>query len=223
MSTTAQISKDEMLARVFPEVVSVKEDADLVRQCPHAQINGTDLSFIPRIKNPDGTSDLVTKDMSVQCRLTETEVMRAAIQNMNSGRDGGYVIAPLHELIGMPADPDAPLLLVVTNQSGKYGAAEALNPKVQKELSEKLGGDYIVLPSSKHECICLSVDGMDIDQLQSMVADINSTEVSHEDKLSDSVYKYDFQTKKFGMASDMQEANGVAQGQAETAVHGRGM
>lgn len=219
---TAQVDKQQILAGVSPVVVSATDDAALLKQCPHAMVKGTDLALIARMQDADGKSVLVTNEIKNQAHLTEAEIMRAATQNMISGRDGGYVIATLNQMIGLPEDPDAPKLLVVTNQSGHYGAAEALNPKVQQELSQQLNGDFYILPSSKHEIIAVSASaGLGQRELQGMVADINASEVSWEDKLSDTVYKYDFQSKKLGIASEMEKS--MAMPQAETAGRGRRM
>lgn len=44
-------------------------------------------------------------------------------------------------------------LLVVTIDSMHYGAGTLVNSEVLREVSEKIGGDYVVLPSSIHEWI----------------------------------------------------------------------
>ena len=41
-------------------------------------------------------------------------------------------------------------LLVVTIDSMHYGAGTLVNSEVLREVSEKIGGDYVVLPSSIH-------------------------------------------------------------------------
>lgn len=49
--------------------------------------------------------------------------------------------------------------------------------------------NYIVLPSSVHETIFLPIDqGMDSNELEGMVQQINAGVVSDEDKLSDHVF-----------------------------------
>lgn len=219
---TAELTREQLLAGVSPVAVSVTEDADMLKQCPHALVKGTDLALVARVLDSEGKSIFVTNEEKGQAHLTETEIMRAATRNMNTGSDGGYVIAPLNQLIGLPEDPDAPKLLVVTNQAGQYGAAEAFNPAVQKELSQQLGGDFYILPSSKHEVIAVSASaGLGQRELQVMVRSINASEVSREDKLSDTVYKYDFQARKFGIASEMERSAKASQ--EETVVHGRRM
>ena len=219
---TTEFTKEQLLAGVSPVVMSATEDADLLRQCPHTIVKGTDLALVARMQDTEGKNVLVTNEIKSQAHLTEAEIMRAATQNMISGRDGGYVIAPLNQMIGLPEDPDAPKLLVVTNQSGQYGAAEALNPRVQQELSQQLAGDFYILPSSKPEVIAVSASaGLGQRELQGMVADINASEVSKADKLSDTVYRYDFQSKTFGVASEMEKTQVMPQ--VETAGRGRRM
>ena len=66
-----------------------------------------------------------------------------------------------------------------------------------EDISQKLGGDFIVLPSSIHEVIGLSADvEMDRRDLEAMVQDVNAGEVAPEDRLSDHVYMYDSKEKE---------------------------
>ena len=59
-----------------------------------------------------------------------------------------------------------------------------------------------ILPSSIHELILLADDGtLTVEELQNTVREINETEVSESDFLSNEVYHYDVNTKKFENAS----------------------
>lgn len=81
-------------------------------------------------------------------------------------------------------------LLVVTNK-GKYTGANVifLNRKVQEQIAEKMHGNYLIIPSSIHETIITDAD--DVENVKDMVLQVNSSEVSEEDFLSNSVYIYD--------------------------------
>ena len=65
------------------------------------------------------------------------------------------------------------------------------------QVGDALGGDYYVLPSSTHELILIQDDGsISKEALERMVTEINSTQVSKEDLLSNKVQFYDSHQKQ---------------------------
>lgn len=82
-------------------------------------------------------------------------------------------------------------LLVVTIDSMYYGAGTLVNSEVLREVSEKIGGDYVVLPSSIHEWIAHPYHEDKLPMYKAMVEEVNRTEVSLEERLSYSIYHYD--------------------------------
>lgn len=87
---------------------------------------------------------------------------------------------------------EEPEMYVITNQEGVYGAAAILYPGALKDISDQIGSDLLILPSSVHELILLPFDeyAKEIDFWE-MVAEVNQTEVPPEDILSGEVYRYD--------------------------------
>ena len=93
-----------------------------------------------------------------------------------------------------------------SNTQNVNGAAEILNQKAMDEIAEKLGGDFIVLPSSVHETIVLPInEDMDPKELEGMVQQINAGVVSDEDKLSDHVFQYDSESHELVRMDKMEE------------------
>lgn len=92
----------------------------------------------------------------------------------------------------LPPEEETPFMYVLSNGDKMNGAAAILDSKTMEDISEKLGGDFIVLPSSVHEVIILPGSvGADRHQLEEMVQSINAGEVPPEERLSDNVYMYD--------------------------------
>ena len=82
-------------------------------------------------------------------------------------------------------------MFVATNTKKLNGAGVILYDGLLAKFAEKVGGDFFILPSSIHETILLPANGdMDAEYLIRMVKEVNATEVSPEEVLSDSVYKY---------------------------------
>lgn len=83
-------------------------------------------------------------------------------------------------------------LYVLSNESGIFGAGCILYLDVLKDFSETVGADLIILPSSVHETLIMSDNHqVSYKELEDMVAHINATEVSEEDRLSNRIYRYD--------------------------------
>lgn len=79
---------------------------------------------------------------------------------------------------------------VLTTTDKICGAAAVLDEVEMDRIYEKLG-EYYVLPSSIHEVLVLPKEGAPEPQLlREMIHDINITEVSNEDYLSDYLYAY---------------------------------
>ena len=77
-------------------------------------------------------------------------------------------------------------------------------------VAEKVGGDFYILPSSVHELLVIPRDaGMEISELEKMVCEVNATQVSVEERLSDHVYAYDSQTHEIYRA-DMEMEHTLA-------------
>ncbi|MCR4946395.1 MAG: DUF5688 family protein, partial [Lachnospiraceae bacterium] len=97
----------------------------------------------------------------------------------------------------LPPVEENPSMFVLSNADKLNGAAAILDSKTMEDISEKLGGDFVVLPSSIHEVIVLPVnEDMDRQTLEAMVQDVNAGQVAPEERLSDHVYMYDSQEKE---------------------------
>lgn len=99
-----------------------------------------------------------------------------------------------------------PSMMVITNQMGLNGASALFYPETMDKVSEQLGGNVFILPSSIHEVIAVP-ESMDTNyrDLEDMVKQINHMQVAKEDQLSDHVYHYDTKEKTFELASKHDE------------------
>lgn len=86
-----------------------------------------------------------------------------------------------------------PPMYVITNKQNLYGAVCILYPDVLKDVAQKLDSDFYVLPSSVHETIAVPAENLDINHassLKAMVREVNQSELTPEEVLSDNVYYY---------------------------------
>lgn len=83
------------------------------------------------------------------------------------------------------------IMFVLTNSLRNYGAACLIYPHVTETIGRLLKEDYYILPSSVHEVIIVPKSkALDEEEMSHMVAEINESQVSPEEVLSDHGYFY---------------------------------
>lgn len=103
----------------------------------------------------------------------------------------------------IPADDK---MFVLTNEQKLNGAAALLDEKMMEQITEKVGNDFYILPSSVHEVLIVpKEEGMEFKDLEAMVQEVNATQVAPQDKLSDHVYQYDNETREVFRADRVEE------------------
>jgi hypothetical protein len=91
----------------------------------------------------------------------------------------------------LDTDPKNPSLYVLSNKMQLNGAGCILYDDCLKKFSAEQTADVIILPSSLHEVILIpDQGGLDYEELQKMVIQVNKNDVPDEDVLSNRVYKY---------------------------------
>lgn len=89
-------------------------------------------------------------------------------------------------------------MIVVSNELGINGASVVLYDGVIEEIANKYESDLYLLPSSIHEMIVVPVGEDDLQKtFSSMVDNINQRYVAEDEILSDRVYTYRREEKKF--------------------------
>lgn len=130
-------------------------------------------------------------------RIVEMEKMLGDIyENMNQTDEERD--EELAKLLGVHSG-----MYVLTNEKQLYGAACLIVPGVRQKISEKLGGDYYILPSSVHELIIMPVGiGNCIVGINEMINEVNSTMVRQDEILSNHAYLYNAETDSFKMLTE---------------------
>lgn len=181
------VTQEFMLKHVIPVLYGPEYTAKAKKQNPEVY----SVSFLGDVSVffkviCDDTNDctmsyLVTKPMLEG--ITEYDLFQHALKN-NTPK-----ICSLSAMLGLP-DEVAPML-VGSNTEARFGAGVILNDRAMKTLYDD-AGEFYILPSSIHEVIFVRKDGVvDSQSLLDMVTQINATEVSEADKLTDAVWYYD--------------------------------
>lgn len=88
------------------------------------------------------------------------------------------------------------LMFVLTNSLRSFGAACILYDGMLDKISEEIGENFYVLPSSIHEMIIVpESNSPSRAHLNELIAEVNQTQVDEEEFLSECVYYYDRNTR----------------------------
>lgn len=205
---------DAMRDKLMVQVVPTKGNEEMLAGIPHKEQE--DLSLVYRFvfdNNAQGmASTLVNNQMLKQYDITAEQLHADAMTNAAEHFPAKIrsMQEVLSELMGIEADmmpvPDDAGMFIATCNNGLNGAGCIFYPEFMDQAAEKLNGDFFVLPSSVHEVILFPDDGeKNYHELESMVQQINETEVAPQDRLSDSVYHYDSQERIFEKAERFNE------------------
>lgn len=86
---------------------------------------------------------------------------------------------------------DSDYMYVLSNELGIHGAACMLYDGILQRFSQRFGSDIIIIPSSVHEVLLIPwKQQYDIQELNSLVRDVNDNIVDAEEMLAQNVYLY---------------------------------
>lgn len=199
-----ELSKQSAKENMYCTLVNLSANEEMLKDVPYEQLE--DLAVVARFKVGEEASFLVNDAVCKQLQMTGEEVLQIAHANTEKQ---DFEIKTIGEVIGTTMGEDLPPeiaesfdiypdgkcpMWVLSNESKVDGAVAITSDKVLKTAHEKLGEDYWVLPSSRHEVILVPESMVTSwEELEAMVREVNATQVDPIDKLSDRVYQYDGQ------------------------------
>lgn len=152
-------------------------------------------------RNGEGVKSIrITQDLARKWNVSNEEILEAAKEN--TATLFPPKIQDLYEFVQDMVDiskeelsqgrKNFPDLQILTNDLCINGATVIMYDSFMKEVYERLGGKFIILPSSVHEVLVVPLeDSMYIPYLQEVVESINQRFVAEDEILSDNVYMYD--------------------------------
>lgn len=97
-------------------------------------------------------------------------------------------------------------MYVLSNIEQCFGAVSILYPEVLKNFAKEKGRDLYILPSSVHEVLLIPEDNrFDSGEFGSLVRNVNETQLTLEERLSDNVYYYRSDSGKISIISKERE------------------
>ena len=163
-----------------------------------------DLEKYVRIFINEDYNAKVTEELAEQWGKTKQDIFKAARANTRKRTVIKSMVEMMLNLAGISIDEANGIdpMTVVMTDGISYGAGAMAVKSVREAIAEKAGGNFYALPSSIHEWIIVPENcGMDAEGLKAIVESVNATEVSPDERLSDSVYLYHADTKKLTIAA----------------------
>ena len=217
------INRENAEKNLYCTLMNANQNKEYLKNVPFEKF--FDLAIVPRYRLDidAGGSILVTENMcSMDFKMTKEEMLEVAIRNT---REKDYQCTKVTNMMeDMLSKSNIPIderelaeeliyardtnteLYVVSNTDTCDGAIAMACPDVMQSVAEKLGDDFYIMPSSRHEVMVIRDDGIfEPDDLKELVEECNRFTISKTDFLSDNVYRYDTKTNKITMVGSETE------------------
>lgn len=208
---------DHVYSRIAYRLVHYEKNRELLKEIPHFPY--LDLAIIFYCLVPEGPYENASI-LIYNHHLTYWEVQPETILNLARKNTPlllpwrcdslAELILPALDILPFKEQPCAEELLndevipmyVLSNQQRYFGASCMLYPNALKEISQQFNDNLYILPSSIHEVILIPASfADDADDLSKIVQDVNVSEVTQDEILSDSVYYYNQSNEQVSVIS----------------------
>lgn len=204
-----EISYEQAKEMLFPELIPQKGNEAVLAEHPHDKVEDLAVVYRLDLHSGDGTmmSARVNQAILDAFGVSAEQMKQDALENAPKTHPATF--RSMEEVLsammgGMPVPEPMegqPRLYVASTETMNRGAGVLAYPDFLQEASEKIGGNFFILPSSIHELLFLKDTGdVTRQELASMVKSVNAAEVSPQEQLSDHVYHYDGQDRVFELA-----------------------
>lgn len=217
------INFDELKDKLTCKLLNAENNKEYLADKPHEIKEDMAISYVAVVEQrEDGRLVMpITNEIMEKMGIDERQLKDLAMANL--AEEKSQFMSMRDMLVGMmfpdgipendpfvdmmlPPEDGAVKMYVLTNEKGVNGAAKILDTNTMDNIAKELEGNFVVIPSSIHETIMLSMNEVfDYKELESMVNEVNTGVVDPKDKLSDHVYVYDSKEHELVRMDQMQE------------------
>lgn len=212
-------SYENVKDKIYVAVCNAEKNRELLQDVPHELREDLALTYRILVDCPDGNmgSALIHNSHINSWGINEDTLKEGAWDSTRKSlppvfNSMGNIIKKMG--LGIPEEmlaegPIEPEMYVLTNEQKMQGAAYMFDSEVMNQISQTLGGNLVVLPSSTHEVIVLpESENMEFQKLKDMVTEINATQVEDDEILSDEIYHYDASSHRLHMVEGLGQSMG---------------
>lgn len=200
---------DNVKSRIIFKLVNYDKNRELLKTVPHYRF--LDLAIVFNCLLESGASGnatiLIHNHHLNFWNITNDDLYALALNN--TPRLLQYDLRDMTDILkelltgtdlSCSAQENACPMYVLTNQHKINGSVCILYQNLLKNFAEQLNSDLYVLPSSVHEVLIIpAFDQISYEELSDMVRDVNSSQLSREEILSDHVYYFARETCQLTM------------------------
>ncbi len=205
---------DQAKSNIRMKLINAEKNQENLKDKPHRIMDDLAVTYYVQIKNDEmgNASVAINEDMMKQYGLTEEGLHEIASANMDL--EAKPLFMDMNSMMrdimkkslpdGMPENikddlvdealqnASAPGVYVLSNEEKYNGAAMLLSEKAMDMVRMNVGEDFFMLPSSiQKTIIVLKKVEFSLEDMEKMVREVNATQVSPDEQLSDHVYEYD--------------------------------
>ncbi len=197
-------------SKIAYKLINLSQNQELLKDIPHIPFFDLAIVFFIMLDTTEkgAATILITNDILNYWDIPHDTLHQIAAANtpkllVAEFKPMAVVIQELLHHTPSPSDFEDPYMYVLTNEHRHFGAACILYNHVLEDIANQLGEDFFILPSSIHEVIILPKSKLPDDLvLNEMILEINQTQVSQEEILSDHAYYYDAVENCFMMVAE---------------------
>lgn len=196
---------DKARERIVMKLINAKKNEQLLKKVPHILIYDLAIVFLCSV------SDFMNEYATILIHNQHIKMWNISLEDLyevakdNSPR----ILAPrldnLHDVFAYITDESLPFLEalnmhILTNYLKIHGATCMVYPGLLEEIAEVFEDDLIIIPSSIHETLVFPKDNLpeeySIEHLNDMIQEVNETQLTDDEILSDHIYWYHRNTKE---------------------------
>lgn len=192
-----------MRSKIVYKLIHAKKNESLLKNMPYiAYLDFAIVFYILFEVDDSGTATIpITHELIQLWDVSVDEVQQCAFCNAPSLLPASFkpMQIVIDELMGTnysEQESIEDLMFVLTNSLRSFGAACILYDGMLDKISEEIGENFYILPSSIHEMIIVpESNSPSREHLNEMITEVNQTQVDEEEFLSECVYYYDRTTR----------------------------
>lgn len=189
-------NKDKLLSCVETQLINKNRSREMLAAVPHTiRDEWAFCYYVPmEVENMDMLVR-ITNEIQSLSGVSVEELHEAAMANTQANNPVSLEQTPLSIFSPVP-------MYILSNQQKSFGAAALFYPGVMEDMTEKMGGDYVVLPSSVHEVLLIPYEErLRLSECSEMVENVNQQMLKEgalkpEEVLGDGAFYYDSLEKR---------------------------
>ncbi len=198
--------------QIVYEFIHTEQNREYLKGLPHREFHDLSIIYSWYFDIPDGKGSIkLTNALAEEIGLSEEQLFELAQENtkrlfpsqirnlssvlLETVKDGpGELVEDLKKY------SDTCPFYMISNEKASFGAIAILDTEIQERMSEIIGEDFYLIPSSRHEMLALGKSIIEWERVGKMVSEVNAEHVELHERLSNNVYQYDCEKKEITVA-----------------------